>query len=596
MGATVPRLPGLLVIEQKGLAMPVARRFRRPLPAWVPLVAAAAIAGAGALPGGAAEPAKKPANDTFYETFNVAVANVEVVVTDRQGRPVAGLTQDDFELYEDGKRVPLTNFFAQSEEVGEPTASPGPGPRGAAAPPPPGADRSVVIFVDNHNLEPSSRRRVFEKLRPFLLEMSPRDRIVFAVHDQTLKMSSMRPTDRAELEKTLAEINGSSTGGIDQRTERDILIREIERADNPILLDGVYAGIRIFAERRLHEVRATLKALEQAVDTLAGLPGYKVVLYVSSGLPLRPAESLLRLLEEELRGSGFANPSNPLEAFTFDATPDLRTLIAKANASRVTFYAVGAPNSESAVEARSLLVSQDFRAFEEQSNLAAMLDLAGATGGTAVADPNDPGQLLTQIRRDMTTYYSLGYAPTLEKQTGKIAKNRTIKVKVRGEGLTVRYRETLRPKDGIEIGRERLWTTLMLAEGRNPLGIDVHFAKTRVIDRKGTLEAEVTVEFPLERLTLLPTDAGQEGMARLYIASRDRRGNVSPVTEIAIPIKVPKDRMAAALKQKAGYRTKLRLHPDPGFIAFALRDEIGNQDSSILVPYAADASLAPKGP
>lgn len=574
--------------------MPVARRFRRPLSSWMPLAAVAAIIGGSALPGTAAEPPKKPADNQFYETYNVAVVNVEVVVTDRQGHPIAGLTQDDFELFEDGKKVPITNFFAQSEETGE--IAPSPGSAGRAAPPPsPGSERSVVVFVDNQNLEPTPRRRVLEKLRPFLLDMAPRDRIVFAVYDQSLKMSSLRATDRQELEKTLAEIQGSSTGGINQRTERDILIREIERADNPILLDGVYAGIRLFAERRLHEVRATLKALEQAVDTLAGLPGYKVVLYVSSGLPLRPAESLLRLLEESLRGSTFANPANPIEAFTFDATSDLRQLIAKANAGRITFYAVGVPNSEGAVEARTALVGQDFRTFEEQSNLAAMLNLAGGTGGTTTIDPNDPATLLGQIKSDMSTYYSLGYAPTVDK-SGKVAKSRSIKVKVRGQGLSARYRETLRPKDGVEIGRERLWTTLMLAEGQNPLGIEAHFGKTRSIDRKGTLEAEVTVEFPLERLTLLPTATGQEGMARLYIASRDRRGNVSPVTEIAIPIRVPKDRQEAALKQKAGYRTKLRLHPDPGFIAFGLRDEVGNQDSSILVPYATDASLAPKGP
>ncbi|NIM62435.1 MAG: hypothetical protein GTO30_12550, partial [Acidobacteria bacterium] len=38
------------------------------------------------------------------------MVEVDVQVTDRQGKPVRGLTVADFEIFEDGRRVEITNF------------------------------------------------------------------------------------------------------------------------------------------------------------------------------------------------------------------------------------------------------------------------------------------------------------------------------------------------------------------------------------------------------------------------------------------------------------------------------------------------------
>ena len=52
------------------------------------------------------------AEEVFVGRVEVNVVNVEVYVTDKDGHPVTGLTREDFELYEDGERVEITNFFA----------------------------------------------------------------------------------------------------------------------------------------------------------------------------------------------------------------------------------------------------------------------------------------------------------------------------------------------------------------------------------------------------------------------------------------------------------------------------------------------------
>src|SRR5712692_243528 len=73
--------------------------------------ASAAGHGAPAAPQRAAPP-------TFFESIDVEVVNVDVVVTDRQGQAATGLGRDDFSVFEDGKAVPITNFYAAEESEG----------------------------------------------------------------------------------------------------------------------------------------------------------------------------------------------------------------------------------------------------------------------------------------------------------------------------------------------------------------------------------------------------------------------------------------------------------------------------------------------
>ena len=55
-----------------------------------------------------------PPEESFADEIEVSLVNLEVVVTDKKGKPLAGLAREDFEVYEDGKLVELTNFYAES--------------------------------------------------------------------------------------------------------------------------------------------------------------------------------------------------------------------------------------------------------------------------------------------------------------------------------------------------------------------------------------------------------------------------------------------------------------------------------------------------
>jgi len=63
--------------------------------------------------------------------------------------------------------------------------------------------------------------------------------------------------------------------------------------------------VRGYAAQQRQEVRATLGRLGLLVNSLAGLPGRKALLYVSDGIPLQPGAELFEVLNQ-ICGGGAA--------------------------------------------------------------------------------------------------------------------------------------------------------------------------------------------------------------------------------------------------------------------------------------------------
>lgn len=92
----------------------------------------------------------------LIERIDISIANVDVIVTDAKGNPVAGLSKDDFELYEDGRKQTITNFSAPRES--DAAAAPVTGvatPQPVVEPVPDTNDRTrlVVLFFDAIDIE-----------------------------------------------------------------------------------------------------------------------------------------------------------------------------------------------------------------------------------------------------------------------------------------------------------------------------------------------------------------------------------------------------------------------------------------------------------
>jgi hypothetical protein len=95
------------------------------------------------------------------ETVNVAVTNVDLIVTDSKGKPVHGLTKDDFELFEGSKKREITNLSELS--AGAPAAGTAVTPQTTTAP-----SRAVLVLFDNTSLTLAMRRQAADALKSWL--------------------------------------------------------------------------------------------------------------------------------------------------------------------------------------------------------------------------------------------------------------------------------------------------------------------------------------------------------------------------------------------------------------------------------------------
>jgi len=558
------------------------------------------MAAAGQAPPAQAAPAET--EPTFFESIDVNVVNVEVYVTDKEGKRVQGLTQDDFQVLEDGKAVEITNFYAVSE--GKVPAAPALEPETAeteAAPKPglPSAEDQrlyLAIFLDNRSLVPASRNRILESIKEFVSHLHPEDRILIAAYDGSVRVRQGLTNDPGMLSEALEDMAKVAPGGVTRNSERRRLLSEIDAAypvsDQPgenqrqqaaiFLADQLYQNIRQFGLQQYDETRTSIAMLEEFVDSLAGLPGRKALLYVSGGINPRPIETFMRAWEQKFPALVQRVGFSPFDGSRDDATPLLRRLIDHANSNRVTFYIMGSTPELVGISAESGgsdTYDSNMEAMDRTATQDSLMMIADGTGGLASVDAAT-GPLLQRMREDFGTYYSLGYVP----RKGRDGSKRKVEVKMRDRSLSARHRQAHKERTMPERMTSRAMSALLLGEADNPLEVALEFGKEKKTD-KGQYEVEVLVKFPLANLVLVPQDQFHEGRLSLFVGARDSHGRSSSITQVEVPIRVPNDQLLTALGQVGAYRMTMLLRPEAHTVAVAVRDELGNADSTARADY-----------
>lgn len=575
-------------------------------PAFLRLALALAL-----LPGLAlAQAPPEESEPTFFESIDVNVVNVEVYVTDKAGKRIQGLTRDDFQVLEDGKPVEITNFYAVSD--GQVSQAAPAAPEAAEAPADPSASPAeeqrlyLAIFLDNRSLLPVSRNQILKSIKEFVTRLRPEDRIVIAAYDGSVQVRQGLTNDPATLSAALEEMAKVAPGSVTRNSERRRLLSEIDAA-YPVnqggesqrdqaaimLAEQLYHNIRQYGVQVSEENRVAMGHLREFVDSLAGLPGRKALLFVSGGFALRPIQSFMQAWEQKFPLLIDRVGYSPFDGMRDDMTPQLQELIAHANSNRITFYSLGSTPElvgVSAESGRSDTYDSNMEAMDRTSMQSSLLMIADGTGGLASVDAAAT-PMLDRMREDFETFYSLGYIP----QKGRDGRRRTVEVKVRDRSLVVRHRDAHRERTMPERMTSRAMSALLLGEEDNPLEVALEFGKEKKND-KGQYELEVLVKFPLANLVLLPQDKFHEGKLSLFVGARDSHGRSSPIQQIAVPIRVPNDQLLTALGQVGAYRMTMLLRPEPHTVAVAVRDELGNADSTARADYTPGQQEQPAAP
>ncbi len=140
------------------------------------------------------------------ETIEVSIVSVDVVVVDRAGKPVRGLTAADFEIRDDGKIRPITNFSEYSQSDGMASvevpvaATQNQSVRVLA----PNDKRTVVVFVENLKMPQRETERFFAEIKKLLHEVvRPNDAAAIVSWNYVMKVRQDFTNDQAALDLAL---------------------------------------------------------------------------------------------------------------------------------------------------------------------------------------------------------------------------------------------------------------------------------------------------------------------------------------------------------------------------------------------------------
>lgn len=559
----------------------------------------------------------------FFSSIDVRVASVEVVATDRQGRPVDDLQVGDFELLVDGAPVEITHFFSSSADTAPAAGELEEGesrPLRAEEPPPPFDQRlSLAIYVDDANVSPAGRRRALRELRDFLQEPLPEGlQMMLVTHAGTTLVRQPLTDDPAKLLSALDEISTGGAGSL--YLEKRRLVSEMQNhaatqkgrdmgtlprdgSLHPLELTGqsgfnegggtsvfhddlarpamaYMQQIKTFARFAVERNRASLAELTGFVRALSGSPGRKALLYVGDGLEATPGEDLMHIWEQTYPGVARAVTTNPtIEAMQFDMKEEVRDVIRFANGHRVTVFNLNTTGDRSlesvAADTKGFGGTAGFDSQLLHSSSDALVALAGSTGGRTLISRAGLGDQLEEVARDLGTYYSLGYVPP----PGEPGAYHRIEVRVRRDGVSLSYPEGMLDRDAAEQATDRALAASWLGEEENPLGVSLDVIGEEPRDDGSSL-VTLTIVIPLRRLALVPQGAAHEGRLRILLVVRDDSGWQSPVREHEFPISVANQELAAAMSESARFTMGLVMHPGPQRVAVSVLDELGAVSSS----------------
>ena len=578
--------------------------------AWVLAIGSVALLSAG----WAQEPeelaAVEDAEDAliFGEIINVRVVNIDVWVTDKKGNRITGLTRDDFEIYENKTPVTITNFYEYTEgkevkDEEEVEAAPEPerprsredlftshpGLRSSDVP----ADQrlSLMVYVDQLNITPFDRNRVFRYLRQFLRTKLDRDdRVMLVTYNRSLKVVRQFTSDPGMIADATYELEKHTGGRSLQRSERHDILRYLNEDQTSYY--QALGRVRMHAQSVQNDLQFTLDGIREAVKQLAGIPGRKALLYISNGLPMRAGEDLFWALEERFsqdENTSQISSSAIMEVFQFDSSRRFDELASLANANRVTFYTLDAAGLRvgglRSAEYQATNFSVNIDSLYKSNLQDSIMYLADRTGGQSIVNTNNFLAGLDKIAGDFENRYSLGFQPS-HGGTGRRYKLRVeLKKSVHkryDKKLRVRGRDSYRDKPVIQEMGDATLAALTFGYQSNPLGILFGLDEgpdAQIAMDSGNFLVTFLVRIPIGNLVLVPVGDSHEARARVFIQVIDDKGKTTSVREKPVPVVVKTVDLETAKEKYWTYVLKLVMEKGDQRVAVGFRDDLSAQAS-----------------
>ena len=526
----------------------------------------------------AADKPKPPASalPTLGETIEVSIVNIDVFVTDKHGVRVQGLTRDDFEVFENGVKQPVTNFAEYvSASSAAPLTAARPDGTPAAAPPPVDQKRNLVVFLERFRLPKVKADPLFSSMKKLLHEtVRPGDAAMVVTWNRGELQTLQNYTDNlALIDRAIDAVATQSISALlDGTQETRVLTQDIQdfelEAEDFAATSLAAQGIdpdptiatmqsefeltkgqsqRMDAMRARAEMQQKIRTINALMRSMAGFDGKRVLLLATHRLSAIAGAEFYWI-------AGVTSELDSMDRLEFDTRDIVKSLYDTANANGVTVYpmfpeGLGTAGIDVSLSGGHTLQGDAASGIEyliQNNEMPTLKEIARQTGGLAAWGSTSVTNLLTRIGDDFSTYYSLAYRATPR----SFDKTREIVVRTRDKKLAVRSRRGVTEKSDVTRMEDRVLSGLFHPDEGARLKFAVKVGERR---QSGKLyRIPITVRIPIAALTVLPNGPSYSGGFSVYVAWGAKVGGISDAAHRRQLFNIPVDDVARA---RASYYT-----------------------------------------
>jgi VWFA-related protein len=522
---------------------------------------------------------------------------IPVIVTDKDGKHVSGLTKDSFQIFENEKEqvvasadetktsaAPVQIVPSSPNEFSNAIASDGEARRISVI----ALDLINTPFLDQVTARQAAIRYLANNInQDAIFELvsidgngmhvlhyftSDTNALIAALKRVSSKFEAMNTADTNSIRQATAN------PALEQRTGLAVTYQAkgvtLVDLDSTALEAFARGAAPVVAFAQAGAVGSTLGAFQQIAHQLSGIPGRKSLFWITGSFPFDIDET-----------GGSISAGTPFDAYqrTMQLFNDANVSLYPVDARGLVV--VGEMDASMKVSREMVRALPEYMAGESQAHqktLDTMRVFADTTGGRAYFNTNDLAGALSKASNDGSSYYTLSYAlDTKNNHPGW----RKLKVKVRGQDYRIR-------------SREGFFVTSTTMDPLSSEGMDIREALTSPLDYTGmplTVKVDTPVAsgakkkvgfsllVPANAATVDASDNDRLNLEIWYVV-RNLKGEDVTHNSKLYNLNLNAAYVAQLQSSGIGYNDTLELPPGQYGLRVVVRDNITGRVGSVWAP------------
>ena len=537
----------------------------------------AALAAAWLMTGNVwAQQDQKPVQAPRVMRVTTELVLVNVIARDKRGNLIRDLKKEDFTVFEDGQKQQISSFDFENVDALQMAGAAGPTVTGTAGLLSKTQEnmleardrRLMLLFFDFSAMEPDEIDRAVDAGKKYVqANMKPADMVALMSLATNLSLDLDFTDDRAKIVSRLSAYNSSEGQGFETGTTGS--------SEGAAETGGAYTPDD--TDYNTFTADRKLLALQSVMQAMGKIPQKKSLIYFSNGISQSGVDN-----QSAMRATTAAAVKANVSIYPVDVR-GLSAFPAGGQAQSASLH------GQSAYSGASILSDLNGNAASQES----LYTLAADTGGKAFMDTNDLGGVFTQVQKDTSAYYVLGYTSTNHLKDGRF---RRLRVQVNRADVKLEYRS------GYYAGRdfehmqqadreEQLQDELMAELPQTDVAVYAGTAYFRQDDSHYYLAVSLVV--PGSQIPFVQEK--DKDNATIDIVGTVLESGKFPVGRLRDTVKLAVDSAQQVRRKNVQYNTSFLLAPGSYHLKFIVRENrtgrMGSFETDVRIPDLRKAPL-----